>query len=453
MRRCKQIWRASLCALALAANGLGAAAQERQMSQKTPVEPAEKDRIFIMPATPPSVEMPFKQVGVVSGMPGEYSFTFVSSEMAFDSKVIKGTPFSAEAVTESTQVLGDGNRITRKTASRLYRDSEGRTRREQTLSGIGVWAATADAPQTVFINDPVAGANYVLNTKSRTAQKAMQFSFTRRPGGDQPGTAVLVRRPEGNEPGKTLIVGSTPLISGGVLSGKAIKKVQPVYPPIARAAGAQGEVTVEVVVNEDGGIESAKAISGHPLLQSAAVEAARQWQFSPTRLEGKPVKVKGRIAFNFAMEDGARGADGLPLKVASAAPPSPEGSAMRVRVGGDHRELPKFPETQESLGRQSIDGVDAEGSRTTVTIPANAIGNERAIQIVSERWYSPELQTVVMTKHSDPRFGETTYRLTNVSRGEPDHSLFEIPADFKVTSGGPRGELRTMRIRKPQSQQ
>jgi hypothetical protein len=72
-----------------------------------------------------------------------------------------------------------------------------------------------------------------------------------------------------------------------------------------------------------------------------------------------------------------------------------------------------------------------------VTIPAGEIGNERPIQIVDERWYSPELQTVVMTKHSDPRFGETVYRLTNIDRNEPARALFEVPADFTIKDGPP----------------
>ena len=86
----------------------------------------------------------------------------------------------------------------------------------------------------------------------------------------------------------------------------------------------------------------------------------------------------------------------------------------------------------ESLGKQSIEGVEVEGTRKTIEIPAGEIGNERPIEIVFERWYSPELQVVVMTKHSDPRFGETTYRLTNISRTEPAHELFEVPADYTV---------------------
>ena len=74
----------------------------------------------------------------------------------------------------------------------------------------------------------------------------------------------------------------------------------------------------------------------------------------------------------------------------------------------------------------------AEGTRSTVTIPAGVIGNELPIQSVSERWYSPELQTIVMTKRSDPRFGETVYRLTNIQRTEQPSSLFEVPADYTM---------------------
>src|SRR6185436_740534 len=86
----------------------------------------------------------------------------------------------------------------------------------------------------------------------------------------------------------------------------------------------------------------------------------------------------------------------------------------------------------ESLGSQMIEGVRADGTRTTITIPAGAIGNDLPILIVSERWFSPELQTVVMTKRSDPRMGETVYRLSSISRTEPSRSLFEAPSDYTV---------------------
>jgi TonB family protein len=91
-------------------------------------------------------------------------------------------------------------------------------------------------------------------------------------------------------------------ISGGVLNGKAIGKPQPVYPPIAIAARAQGVVTVQVTVDEEGYVIAAKAVAGHPLLQQAAVQAARQARFTPTLLEGEPVKVQGVITYNFVLE-------------------------------------------------------------------------------------------------------------------------------------------------------
>ena len=85
---------------------------------------------------------------------------------------------------------------------------------------------------------------------------------------------------------------------------------------------------------------------------------------------------------------------------------------------------------------QTIEGVAAEGTRTITTIPAGQIGNERDINIVSERWMSPDLGVLVMSKRSDPRMGETVYKLTNVNRSEPAHSLFEVPADYTVTDAG-----------------
>lgn len=85
-----------------------------------------------------------------------------------------------------------------------------------------------------------------------------------------------------------------------------------------------------------------------------------------------------------------------------------------------------------SLGKQMIEGVEAEGTREVMTIPAGEMGNERPIEVVTERWVSTALQIDILRKHNDPRFGETTYKVTNLSRSEPARSLFEIPADYKV---------------------
>jgi protein TonB len=88
-------------------------------------------------------------------------------------------------------------------------------------------------------------------------------------------------------------------ISGGVLNGKAVSLPQPDYPPAAKAVHASGTVNVQVAVNTSGGVESATAVSGHPLLRAAAVAAARQAKFSPTLLAGKPVKVTGVVTYKF----------------------------------------------------------------------------------------------------------------------------------------------------------
>jgi protein TonB len=86
-----------------------------------------------------------------------------------------------------------------------------------------------------------------------------------------------------------------------VLNGKAISLPKPAYPPIAKSAHASGTVVVQVTIDETGKVISAKAISGHPLLQQAAVQAAYQARFSPTQLSGQPVKVTGQINYNFQL--------------------------------------------------------------------------------------------------------------------------------------------------------
>lgn len=266
------------------------------------------------------------------GFPGD--FVFLATEMSFGGKVVKGAPYSAQAITESVQTLGDGNRIVNKSTAAVYRDSEGRTRREQTLRAIGAFANGGEAPQTIFISDPVAGTSYMLDPRSHVARKMPPMNFKFEFKGPPPGDD-----------------------KGGF------------------------------------GIETAP----------------------PDRIESGALQIE-------------RGEIGM-----SATPHT------QFIWGG-----PKHASNSESLGKQNVEGVEAEGTRSTVTIPAGEIGNERPIEIVNERWYSPELQTVVMTRHSDPRLGESTYRLTNIDRGEPAKSLFEVPSDYTVKSGpGPAFSTET----------
>lgn len=99
----------------------------------------------------------------------------------------------------------------------------------------------------------------------------------------------------------------------------------------------------------------------------------------------------------------------------------------------------------EQLGNMYIEGVQAEGTRTTTTIPAGDIGNDRPINIVDERWYSPDLQMTIMTKHSDPRTGETSFALKNINRSSPPPNLFEVPADYTVKTGSMGQPIRIER--------
>ena len=236
---------------------------------------------------------------------------------------VKNAPYSAVEVTENTQTLGDGNRIHNSTQTTVYRDSEGRVRRE-TSGEVTIW-------------DPVAGVSYLLNPKTQTARK-MTLALTlvqRMSGGDGPSAGFFTRTERG-------IVSS----AGRPEFFDLVAPPPPPPPP-----GAAGVATFQMA---GGGLHIAVA-----------------------RPETMPFK-------------------------------------------------------SDSLGSQMIEGVMAEGTRVTSTIEAGAIGNDMPIQIVSETWYSQELQTMVKNVHSDPRTGEETFQLTHISRVEPPSTLFQVPAEYQL---------------------
>jgi hypothetical protein len=101
----------------------------------------------------------------------------------------------------------------------------------------------------------------------------------------------------------------------------------------------------------------------------------------------------------------------------------------------------KGSELKEALGLQSMNGVTAHGERVTVTIPKGEIGNDRDLKVVNERWTSDDLQLLVKSTNSDPRYGDTSYELTGISLAAPDSGLFQIPSDYTVTEGGFRGSV------------
>ncbi len=123
------------------------------------------------------------------------------------------------------------------------------------------------------------------------------------------------------------------------------------------------------------------------------------------------------------------------MSVADAPPPPPlppPGIMMQRTfiANGDQGQV-----NTEDLGTQTMESVQVTGVRTTRTIPAGEIGNDRPISIVTEVWTSPDLKTIVYSKRSDPRMGEQTFQLTNIVRSEPDASLFTVPSDFKIMDG------------------
>jgi len=145
-----------ISALAILANVIGAGAQE-----KKPRSEVVSDHVFV--GGPGQV--------ATAGAQGDNTFVFVSTEMSIDGKLVKGAPYSAQAINDSVQTLVGGNRIVRQNTSTVYRDSEGRTRRDQTISVVGNFAAAGEPAQTTLINDPVAGVNYILDAKNKTARK------------------------------------------------------------------------------------------------------------------------------------------------------------------------------------------------------------------------------------------------------------------------------------------
>jgi hypothetical protein len=250
------------------------------------------------------------QDGPVAVQFNNQTFQFMVSGLT-----VKNAPYSAQAVSETTQTLGDGTHIARTSTSMLYRDSAGRERREETLGNLGIVNASGQPMQTIFISDPVAGVSYSLDPASHTARKMPA-------------------------------------------------------PPPPPADALEQDIRKAKLLQRSGDIGGVVTVGG--------------------------VGTMSTMSFST----------------------SPAGGVA--------------PPKEENLGTMTIEGVQAQGTRTTMTIPIGQIGNDRPIDVVSERWYSPDLKMTVLSKQIDPRMGETDYRLTQIDRSEPLPSLFEVPSDYKI---------------------
>jgi hypothetical protein len=313
---------AAACALLV----FSAAAQDPEALAK---KKAELDAIVKM-----------KMVGAVKGM------------------TVKGAPYSGEEVNQTDQMLADGTRIHRENRTTVYRDSEGRTRRE--------------TPDNITITDPVANVTYILNPKTMTGQKlamaTANFTFSRAGSSGSaagtPITSTFTMTSDGDGPARIIV-------NGEPLDEKAVAEAM----AKAKASGSTQTFSYErheVTTSVGSG-------SG-----SGAGAGAGTWTVGGGVMDGPPMRV-----------------------------------TMRKTAG-------------EPIGKQTIEGVSAEGTRNISTIVAGEIGNDRPIQITGESWYSADLQMVVMSKHSDPRTGDESFRLTNISRSEPAAYLFQAPTGYQI---------------------
>lgn len=205
-----------------------------------------------------------------------------------EGKTVTGIPLTAQIVTTHENTLADGNHISRTSQTTLYRDSQGRVRREMTIDA-GTPATASVKHTIIIIIDPVSGKRYMLNPTNKTARE--------------------VRGPRG---------------------------------PADHGNG-------------------------------------------------------------------------------------PAGETMRSMLSKNVQ--------RDQLGSKTISGYETTGEKVTRTIPAGEIGNEKPIEVVTERWFSSDLQLPVLVVHTDPLMGTATTKVTSVTRGEPDASLFQVPSDYKVVSG------------------
>lgn len=159
-------------------------------------------------------------------------------------------------------------------------------------------------------------------------------------------STVFAQEPKREDPQPPKIIRK----SGGVLQGSATKRVEPAYPPLAKAALVSGSVVVEVTVDEEGNVISARAISGHPLLKDTAIAAARGWTFTPTRLQGDPVKVIGTITFNFILDqtdDDPTEIIALEKEVAA----SPHSAELLHKLGRAYMDSHRYEKASEAYKR------------------------------------------------------------------------------------------------------
>jgi hypothetical protein len=284
----------------------------------------------------------------------------------------KNAPYSAEVVSEKIQTLPDGNQITKRTSTLTYRDSAGRTRQETRDSKGEV--------VNIHIFDTADGTRYVLNPARKTATKVSIDKNMLKHVGDIHKHAAEVKE---------------------------------------KAQAMAKEAKVQILERKPG-----EDIVIHRIESSGAdgsKEVREEMKVNVVRVDGNTkVTINGEPAVN---------SEKLNVALGSAL-----GELTRLGpIGASFRDTKwSAKSTVTQLGTKDFDGVRAEGKSTSYTIPAGEIGNKNPITVTSETWFSPDLQATVYSKNSDPRTGDTIYRLSNIKRSEQPMTLFTVPEGYTL---------------------
>ncbi len=304
---------------------------------------------------------------------------------------LKNAPYSATAVTEKVQVLRDGNELRQTTSKRLYRDAAGRTR-DETLNKNGEVTA-------VRINDlPETGTLYQLKPASKTATK---LSLGVGLGQTLSGLDPLLQQKVNEALGK--------LKSGGGSEGPTTTGTGTVDDP---------KITVTRVEGAGGTNSHIQVKTGEVLIMDRKGENRVLFKGAGDGAATDGNRVKTVILKNRALGD---------VDTSSLGSQASEMLAGVMRDSGFAKTAVK-----SSLGSRDFSGIRAEGTLSTYTIPANAIGNQQPITVSDEIWKSSDLKLVVYSKRSDPREGDTIYRLENIQRVDQPLNLFAVPTDYKI---------------------
>ncbi len=300
--------------------------------------------------------------------------------------------------------LADGNRITRTNTMHYYRDSSGRMRTEYQLAAIGPFV-----PQE---------SQSIVDHHGSGSRQALRAASV-----DEACGCVRPVRGEGasvSATGKAILVGGVSTNIGAPAPGLS--------PTAGLATSAAPSKDFRVFSQRPG-----RGGSGGGVPSSAMP--------SPTMAQDSP----GRRMSEHRLVERCAGSRATSLRgtgpvTAAAMPAAPAGDVFFVTAGpaGAARAGPNVKQAPQavSIGERRIEGLKVTGSRLEFTIGAGEVGNEQPITVRTDQWFSPDLGVVVSSTHNDPMIGETTYRLEQINRAEPDASLFTVPADYAKSSVG-----------------